>query len=115
MVKEAMGRQQKSMKGMEEILKIPGTGEECIKILVIGVCNIVIPHGKKDFFPTGNHVFFTCQFSILSAKPGMGKSSSMAYLAMKWVNDKTGGEYLTVLIINYLRDSYIGIRKLMFQ
>ena len=39
MVKEAMGSQQKSMKGMDEILKIPGAGEKCIKILVVGVCN----------------------------------------------------------------------------
>ena len=36
MVKEAMGRQQKSMKGMDEILKIPGTAKKCRKILVEG-------------------------------------------------------------------------------
>ena len=27
-----------------------------------------------------------------SARPGMGKSSSMAYLAMKWVNDENKGQ-----------------------
>ena len=42
MVKEAMGRQPKSMKGMDEILKIPGAGEKCIKILVVGVCDFFI-------------------------------------------------------------------------
>ena len=40
MVKEAMGRQPKSMKGMEEILKIPGAGKKCRKILVEGEYSI---------------------------------------------------------------------------
>ena len=34
MVKEAMGKQQKSMKGMDDILKIPGAGKRSRKILV---------------------------------------------------------------------------------
>ena len=29
---------------------------------------------------------------IIAAGSGMGKSSSMAYLAMKWVKDEKGGE-----------------------
>ena len=36
MVKEVMGRQPKSMKGLDEILKVPGAGEKCCKILVEG-------------------------------------------------------------------------------
>ena len=36
MVKEAMGWKGKTMKGMDEILKIPGAGEKCLKILVVG-------------------------------------------------------------------------------
>ena len=42
MVKEAMGRQPKSMKGLDEILKIPGAGEKCCKILVEGECVICL-------------------------------------------------------------------------
>ena len=30
----------------------------------------------------------------------MGKSSSMAYFAMKWVKDETGGEYTHKIIAN---------------
>ena len=33
-------------------------------------------------------------FDTITAGSGMGKSSSMAYLAMKWVNDEKGGEYM---------------------
>ena len=36
MVKEAMGRQRKPMKGMDEILEVPGAGERGINILVEG-------------------------------------------------------------------------------
>ena len=36
MVKEAMGRQPRSMKGLDEILKIPGAGKMSRKILVEG-------------------------------------------------------------------------------
>ena len=35
-VKEAMGKKEKSMKGMDELLKVPGAGTKCIKILVEG-------------------------------------------------------------------------------
>ena len=31
---------------------------------------------------------------LFEAKPGMGKTSSMAMLAMKWVKDDKNGEYL---------------------
>ena len=37
MVKEAMGKKGEPMKGMDEILKVPGAGIKCIKILVQGV------------------------------------------------------------------------------
>ena len=30
---------------------------------------------------------------MITAGSGMGKSSSMAYFAMKWVKDEIGGEY----------------------
>ena len=36
MVQEAMGKKGKTMKGMDEILKIPGAGIKCIRILVEG-------------------------------------------------------------------------------
>ena len=36
MVKEAMGWKGKTMKGLEEILEVPGAGEKCLKILVVG-------------------------------------------------------------------------------
>ena len=36
MVKEAMGKKGKTMKGLDEILKIPGAGEKCRKILIEG-------------------------------------------------------------------------------
>ena len=36
MVKEAMGWKGKTMKGLEEILEVPGAGERCLKILVVG-------------------------------------------------------------------------------
>ena len=42
MVKEAMRRPQKPMKGMDEILKIPGAGKKCIKILVVGKYDVTI-------------------------------------------------------------------------
>ena len=42
MVKEAMGSQQESMKGMDEILEVPGAGIKCIKILVEGKCGVII-------------------------------------------------------------------------
>ena len=35
-VKEAMGRQRKSMKGMDEILEVPGAGEKGLNVLVEG-------------------------------------------------------------------------------
>ena len=49
MVKEAMGWKGKKMKGLDEILKIPGAGEKCLKILVVGEpINIFI---FFNFFP----------------------------------------------------------------
>ena len=36
MVKEVMGRQRKSMKGMDEILEVPGAGEKGLNVLVEG-------------------------------------------------------------------------------
>ena len=36
MVKEAMGKEEKTMKSMDEILKVPGAGVKCVKILVEG-------------------------------------------------------------------------------
>ena len=58
MVKEAMGRQPRSMKGLDEILKIPGAGEKCLKILVVGEYSIYhIPKGKILFFPQ-KRIFF---------------------------------------------------------
>ena len=42
MVKRAMRRPQKPMKGMDEILKIPGAGKKCIKILVVGKYDVTI-------------------------------------------------------------------------
>ena len=37
---------------------------------------------------------------IIAAGSGMGKSSSMAYFAMKWVKDEKGGEYTQQYYIN---------------
>ena len=49
MVKEAIGWKGKTMKGLEEILEVPGAGEKCLKILVVGEpINIFI---FKIFFP----------------------------------------------------------------
>ena len=46
------------MKGMDEILKIPGAGEKCLKILVVGEYSIYhIPKGKILFFPQ-KRIFF---------------------------------------------------------
>ena len=38
MVKEAMGWGQKSMKGMDEILKVPGAGRKGLNVLIQGKC-----------------------------------------------------------------------------
>ena len=53
MAKEAMGKKGETMKGMEEILKIPGAGEKCIKILVVGVCNFLFVKKRKILFAAG--------------------------------------------------------------
>ena len=38
MVKEAMGWGEKSLKGLDEILKVPGAGRKGLNILIQGKC-----------------------------------------------------------------------------
>ena len=64
MVKEAMGKKGKTMKGLDEILKVPGAGEKCCKILVEGeyvICIHVNYISKINYGKTIDMFFFKLQ------------------------------------------------------
>ena len=105
MVKEAMGWGEKSMKGMGEILKVPGAGRRGLNVLIQGKCITCI----RSMYCEPVSGIIMCHTVFISAKPGMGKSSSMAMLAMQWVKDKNQGRLLVFLsriqiLLYYLTD-----------
>ena len=108
MVKEAMGKKGKTMKGIDEILKVPGAGEKCCKILVEGEYVICLHVNYISKIKYGKTIDM---FFLITAGSGMGKSSSMAYLAMKWVKDKKGGEYMQ----QYYCNKYITMLPYLLQ
>ena len=88
----------KKMKSMYEIIQVDGAGEIRLNVLVEG--KKIITKKLSDAVERMNKISEICQIRLsekcqlhkliqvifcLTAKPGMGKTSSLAYLGMEWV------------------------------